>query len=336
MTGNRVGRLAPWVLGLAMLGCSGGGGGEEAAIVTQPTRSRVGPRNLVEFKMSIAPMDGTRRQSGTWPIAWTAMGTNIYLQTALPPAVGAARVVADRLAKTAALVAPLTGLTLLPADFITWQQWPGPDHRRVIVEATVVFREGYLEHLLTRQEAGKNHESILSAAFDAEHLHLALLAAGAQPGHPARFVNDKNEVAFTPASGDTIGVVLSYFERGEERLVPAQTWIIGAQDRRPLNRDWVFAGSYRGSFEDGTGAVRHFYAANEGRIICLANFPSALLDLPMESKDANPEAGGLDFIANSTLIPPLGTRVTVQLIPKVTPPSGATPPRPAATAPSAR
>jgi hypothetical protein len=331
MISSRAGRLTPWMLGLALLGC-GGGGAEEPAIVTFPTRTRQGSNALVEFKVGIPTLEGARSATSDLPIAWTAMGTNIYLLTALPPAVGQARVLADRLAKTAALVSPLAGTTLLPSDLITWRPWPAPTHRRVVVDARVVFREGYLEHLLTREEAGKNHESILSAAFDAEHLHLALLATGAQPGHPARFVNEKNEAVFTPATGDTIAVLLSYFEGGEEKLLPGQLWILNARDRRPLNRDWVFAGSYRGTFEDGSGTVRHFYAANEGRIICLANFPSALLDLPIESKDANPEAGGLDFIANSTVIPPLGTRVFVHLFPTRPLPTGRLP-RPEATVP---
>jgi hypothetical protein len=313
-----------WLLAVLLFpGCSGGEPSPEAGIVTRTLPARTGPKSaalaMVVTRVDPQPMSG----GVVLPITWTALGSNIYLMTALPPVTAASRVLADRLAQTAALVTPWSGSTLLPADAIAWMPWPGPDHRRVLVDAVVVFREGYLEHLLTRHEAGKNHESILSASFDAEHLHLALLAAGAQPGHPARFVNERQELAFTPATGDPIAVVLRYLEEnGTERWVPAQSWVLNALTRRPLDRDWVFAGSYRGSFEEVTGEKRTFYAANEGRIICLTNFSSALLDLPVESKDASPESGGLDYIANSAVIPPLGMRVSVFLIPKKGPGSG--------------
>ncbi|HMP02008.1 MAG TPA: YdjY domain-containing protein [Gemmatales bacterium] len=250
-------------------------------------------------------------------VTQTPFGPNVYLQTFRPPLVGAALQLADRLAQVAELASPLAGLSLLPHDLVTWRRWPGPDHRQVVIDAEVVFREGFLEHVLTRQESGKNHESILAASFDAEHLHLALLAAGAKPGQPARYVEEGDEPRFYPPSGDIIGVLLEYRgPSGEMRRVSAQTWVVDARNRRPLNQDWVFAGSFSGTYEDGTGAERRFYAANEGRIICVANFGSALLDLPFESKDASPQEGGLDFIANTAVIPPLGTKVSVVLVPR--------------------
>lgn len=327
MKGSRPRMMPAWLLAVVLLsGCSGSEP-QEPGIVTRAVPVRTEPKSqalaMVVTRIDPRPMSG----GVVLPVTWTALGSNIYLMTALPPLTAASRIVADRWAQAAALVTPGSGSTLLPADVIAWIPWPGPDHRRVLVDAVVVFREGYLEHLLTRHEAGKNHESILSASFDAEHLHLALLAAGAQPGSPARFVNERNEAAFTPATGDPIAVVLRYRdETGSERWVPAQNWVLNAHTRRPLDRDWVFAGSYRGSFEDVTGEKRTFYAANEGRIICLTNFASALLDLPVESKDASPESGGLDFIANSAMIPPLGTRVSVFLIPKKGSGSGAASP----------
>jgi hypothetical protein len=184
------------------------------------------------------------------------------------------------------------------------------DRRWVELDAKVCLQMGYLEHLLSRDEAGKQHESVLSLSIDASHIHSALLAAGAQPGKPVQFLNEKGDPEFKPPSGDRIRITL-YYKDAEGRLVsiPAQKWVRNTKTKKPLELDWVFAGSY---FFKPPGGDQEFYAANDGRVITTANFTTALLDLPIRSTEGDPQ-GGLEFEANTELIPPRDTPVKVVL-----------------------
>ncbi|MCS6976662.1 MAG: YdjY domain-containing protein [Gemmatales bacterium] len=184
------------------------------------------------------------------------------------------------------------------------------DRRWVEIQATVCLTAGYLEHLLSRDEAGKQHESILSTSIDASHIHAALIAAGAKPGKPVQFLNEKGEPEFRPPSGDRIRITLHYRDKdGKIVSVPAQRWVRNVKTKKELDQDWVFAGSF---FFQPEGVEKPIYAANDGRVITTANFPSALLDLPMRSEEGDPQAG-LEFEANTELIPPRDTPVTVVL-----------------------
>lgn len=235
--------------------------------------------------------------------------------------------------------------------------WPlCPGRRRVLIDAEVCLQRGYLEHLLSRDASMKRHESVLSGDFDAEVIHIALLATGARPGRPVQFRDEKGEPAFHPPTGDRIRITLRYMQYVEaaterERLlsaaamltplpfvpnagcsttlglvnvvptpfadrvkevqVRAQRWVREFESKKELRHDWVFAGSYRIPDPEGNGS---FYAANHGRVICVTNFTNALLDLPVESQGGDPRFG-LEYEANTELIPPLGTQVIVILEP---------------------
>lgn len=76
---------------------------------------------------------------------------------------------------------------------------------------------------------------------------------------------------------------------------------------RELTADWVFAGS--GFYEQGDGTK--YYQAEDGNVVCVANFGDALLDLSVESSANN---DGLQFEPWTDRIPPLGTPVDVELI----------------------
>ena len=76
-----------------------------------------------------------------------------------------------------------------------------------------------------------------------------------------------------------------------------------------MKADWVFAGS--GFFTDEeTG--KKFYLAEDGDLICVANFGGATIDVAMPS---SAESSELNFEAFTERIPPKGTAVTVELIP---------------------
>jgi hypothetical protein len=82
-----------------------------------------------------------------------------------------------------------------------------------------------------------------------------------------------------------------------------------ASQIKPMKSEWVFAGS--GFYvEEGTG--KRYYLAENGNLICVANFSSATLDVREES---SADASGLSYEAWEERIPPLGTQVRVELKP---------------------
>jgi hypothetical protein len=186
--------------------------------------------------------------------------------------------------------------------------------RRVLVDATVCLREGQLELLLTKKHM-KEHESILAADVDARDIHQALLASGAKEGSPMKFVEKNGQYEVILAKGPKIRVHVQYEEKGKTVIVPAQKWIRSLQAKKELDADWVFAGSLLiEDPEDKTKKPR--YGANGGDVICISNFETALLDLPIRSSKENPD---LLFEAHKERIPELNAKVVVILEPQAEP-----------------
>lgn len=183
------------------------------------------------------------------------------------------------------------------------------EKRRVLVNAYVCLRKGQLEQFLTRKRT-KEHEAILAADVDARDIHTALILAGAEPGKPVQFLPK-----YKPASGSPIKITLEYQLNGKKVQLPAQQWVRSMKTKKDLNSDWVFAGSQL--IPDPLDKTKKpFYAANDGDVICLSNFDTAMLDLPIESTKDNDD---LFFEAHTERIPPLETQVTVILEPARSP-----------------
>ena len=180
------------------------------------------------------------------------------------------------------------------------------DKRRVLINAYVCFRQGQLEQLLTRKGT-KEHEAIVAADVDARAIHSALILAKAEPGKPVQF-----RPKFQPPTGTVIKVFVEYKDKDNKLVrVPAQQWVRTAKDKKDLAYDWVFAGS--GFFPDPSDKTRPpYYMANDGDVICVANFDTAMLDLPIESTKDNDD---LVFEAHTERIPALQTPVVVILEP---------------------
>jgi len=88
-----------------------------------------------------------------------------------------------------------------------------------------------------------------------------------------------------------------------------QTFFAQGQSRQ-LDTGWVFAGSVF-YVDEKTGAKS--YVAEGGDLICVVNFPSAMLDLAVKSTDKQDE--GLMFEPWTERVPPKGTEVIMELIP---------------------
>jgi hypothetical protein len=177
--------------------------------------------------------------------------------------------------------------------------WLDNENKRVGMKAKVVLREGALEMLVCLKHT-KEHESILAVDAPATLVHTQLVLAGAVPGKPVQFFPD-----YRPATGQEIEIELEWKdENGKTHHALAQEWVKNHATGKQLEYPWIFGGSQFAP--DG------YYLAESGDLICVANFPSATLDLPVQSTDSDAQ---LLFEAFTDRIPPLGTEVTVYLKP---------------------
>lgn len=177
--------------------------------------------------------------------------------------------------------------------------------RRVVLQGEVCMREGPLELLVTLK-GKKEHEAVVTVDVDARNVHKALLAAGAEAGSTVRF-----QPKYVPASGTPIKVYFQYEQKGKQIRVPAQQWVRNSKTKKLLDSDWVFAGSrlVPNPFDPEKPNI---YLANEGDLICVSNFETALLDLPITSTKNNDD---LSFEINTDLVPERESKVKVILEP---------------------
>jgi hypothetical protein len=175
--------------------------------------------------------------------------------------------------------------------------------RRVLVNAYVVQRQARLEQLLCRKLT-KEHEAVLAADMDARHIHAALIAAGAEPGSPVQYQ------PYRAARGTRIKVQIQYQDKGKTVTLPAQKWVRHVKTHKDLEYDWVFAGSRL--LPPPEKGLPPAYEANIGDVICVSNFDTALLDLPVASSKDNDD---LEYEAATERIPALGTPVVLILEP---------------------
>jgi hypothetical protein len=185
-----------------------------------------------------------------------------------------------------------------------WMETEGKQ-RRVRVEAAVCLRDRAdygLEFLLCRAKS-KEYESLLATSASAHDIHKALLAAGAEAGHPVRFT----EGGFSPPTGSRIKVSLEYEDNGKLVSVPAGYWVRNIITKKELESDWVFAGSELRPDPDGNGKPSRYVADDDGSYVCVINLPTAMLDLPLSPKANQQQA----FQPFSEHIPEVGTPVIV-------------------------
>ncbi len=208
--------------------------------------------------------------------------------------------------------------------------WLDIANKRVVMVGRVCKREVPLE-MFACLRGTKEHESVVSVPTKAFFVHAALLAIGAKANHPVRF-----DPKYEPASGSEIEITLIWEDsRGKRRQARAQDWVrdVSAIYRfldgvaanrvddeldpadmvdywEPLRHPWVFGGSY---FWTDEFSKKQHYMAEDGDFICVSNFASAMLDLPIPSSDGN---AALAYTGYAERIPPRGTPVTLILQPK--------------------
>jgi hypothetical protein len=183
--------------------------------------------------------------------------------------------------------------------------WFDTKRKAVVVDGQVCLREGQLE-MFACPRGTKEHESVVSLNCQAQEVHAGLLAAGAKPGTTVRY-----DPEYKPASGPIVDIyVLWKDSEGGKHQARAQDWVKDTKTHKAMTHDWVFAGS--GFWKDEETGQEH-YKANGGDMVCVSNFPTAMLDLPIESSQANTD---LMFEAFADRVPPRGTKVRVVFIPR--------------------
>jgi len=184
----------------------------------------------------------------------------------------------------------------------TEEVWIDKARKEVVVGGRIVLDRGPIE-VFACVEKTKEHEAIVATRSTARLIHAALLAIGLDPGSPVSF-----DPEYVPPKGPRVSVRLRWKDAaGKEHQARAQEWIRNAQTGKPLEADWVFAGS---SFWRDPNDGVEYYQADGGDVICVSNFPTALLDLPLQSSQANAE---LLFEAFAGRVPPRDTEVDLIL-----------------------
>lgn len=183
--------------------------------------------------------------------------------------------------------------------------WTDPQGKRVVIVGEIAQRQAPLEMFACPRHT-KEHEAVVVVDAPAQLAHAGLLAVGAKAGKPVQFMPK-----YVPANGQEIEVSVVWKDaQGKVQTARAQDWVRNVGTRKALEYPWVFAGSAFAK-DEFTGKV--YYQADGGDFICVSNFATAMLDLPVESSSINQE---LTFEAFTERIPERGTPVTLILAPK--------------------
>lgn len=189
------------------------------------------------------------------------------------------------------------GLRRLAPQYDVWLDRKG---KRVVMAGRIAVGRGPLEMFACLVQT-KEHESIVAVNTKAMNVHASLVALGIDPGHPVQFFPEERS-----AAGPEIEVMMHWTDAGgRRRSARAQEWVRNTRTGKELQHEWVFGGS---GFDEFNGV--EFYLAEQGDLICVSNFPTAMMDLPIKSSEAN-EA--LLFEAWEQRIPPRGTAVAIVL-----------------------
>lgn len=202
--------------------------------------------------------------------------------------------------------------------------WMDPKRKLVVVDGVVVLREGQLE-MFACPKGTKEHESIVAVDSKAWLIHAALLAVGAQAGKPVQY-----DPEYAPAKGPEVEISVLWKDAdGKKHRARAQDWVRYEKTGEAMPFPWVFGGS--SFWVDPQSGERH-YQAEAGDLICLSNFTTAMLDVPVESSDA---AAEILFTAFTEKIPAKGTKVRLVLSP-ILPKNSGTDPKKAQAVPAIR
>jgi hypothetical protein len=183
------------------------------------------------------------------------------------------------------------------------------EKRQVVLKAQICLQEDheYLEFLLSGW-GDKTHESLLHTKVKGRQIHFAMLLLGLRPGKAAEWIYiDENRSANIPPRGGACTMRIRYIDKqGKTHEVDARDWMLSApgQETAPPEK-FIFVGSR--VLADGS-----YWADQDGELVSVANFRSAVFDVPFESTSSDQH---LLFKANRTKMKPRGTDVELVIKP---------------------
>ena len=185
--------------------------------------------------------------------------------------------------------------------------WIDLKRKWVVVDGWVCLREGELE-MFACTVGTKEHESVITLKTKSRLVHASLLAVGAKIGNTVKFSPE-----YKAASGTVIDIIVLWKDKDQKKhAVPGQQWVKHHRSGKPLEYPWVFAGS--GFFKDKL-SMSEIYYGDGGDLLCVSNFSSATMDLPVQSSKDNND---LLYQARTASIPPVQTSIRMVMIPRLT------------------
>ncbi|MEM8732777.1 MAG: YdjY domain-containing protein [Planctomycetota bacterium] len=184
--------------------------------------------------------------------------------------------------------------------------WADKKNKRIVVDGYIALDAGPLE-MFACIAGTKEHESVVAVFSKAYVIHAGLLAVGAKKGTPVEW-----EPKFKAPTGSEIAIEALWKDEktGERKRIDARQWVMQAtrDEAKPLELNYVFAGS--SMWKDEETGEEVYQADVGGDLICVSNFSTSTLDLPIESTT---ETAGLLFAAYKGRVPKRGTPVRLVL-----------------------
>ena len=176
--------------------------------------------------------------------------------------------------------------------------WLDNDNKQVIAGGVVCLNRGALEMFICPLYT-KEHESVIAVNAQSSQIHASLIALGINPGKPVQW-----EPEYTPVSGPKLKITVLWKDaNGQVVKRDSKEMVRDFKTKKELQVDWVFGGSQFYKHEGD-----EVYLGDGGELVCVSNFATATIDVPIQSSDANV---ALMYEANTEKIPEIGTKVYV-------------------------
>ena len=188
--------------------------------------------------------------------------------------------------------------------FPTSELWLDKANNQVIVGGKICIKEGPLEMFACPRNT-KEHESVVSVNATSFQVHATFLAMGCNPGEPVTW-----DPEYKPASGPRIDMDVAWKEGDEIKRIPVQQMIRNFRTKRAMETHFVFGGSQFYVHQNG----RKEYYGDSGEMVCLSNFSTATMDIPIQSVN---DDNALLFEAFTENIPPVNTQVYIFFRPQI-------------------
>jgi hypothetical protein len=185
----------------------------------------------------------------------------------------------------------------IPLQFQGIRIW---EKSRKIEAQGVVNMNADMVELFATTPTGKKHESVVVVECNPFLLYNALGIIQLNPGGGGEHVGDS-----APIYGDKVFIYAEWKENGQLRRERAENLIWDKKHNRPMPQThWVFTGS-RLLKNRVTGELM-LMASKEGSLVATYYDPFAILNNPLSERTDDTV-----YYANSALVPPKGTPITV-------------------------